>query len=188
MTLLAFNPPNITINALAHYSIDNGTLFPFPVAAKNPDQIYDLVSFQTGLLSPGPHHLFVEYGIDNFVEGSAPLILDYFIIQNQTLPSVTSSPPNTINPQSHTITPNTTSLQNPTITPDTTKPQSPTISPIVYRAGLSQGAVAGAVIGSLVGLSLIIFCLIRFKKGKRAAASLGWKDKPDAAYGDGPLR
>ena len=176
MTLVEFNPPNITINASAQYSIDNETLFPFTVAAQNPDQLYNLVSFKTGLLSPGPHHLFVEYGIDNFVEGSAPLILDYFIIQNQTLPSVTSSPPNTISPQSPTITPNTTSLQ------------SPTISPIVYRAGLSQGAVAGAVIGPLVGLSLIIFCLIRFKKGKRAAASLGWKDKPDAAYGDGPLR
>ena len=92
MTLVALNPPNITLNASAQYSIDNGTLFPFPVIAQNTVQQYNLVSFQTKLLSPGPHHLIVEYGVDNFVEGSAPLILDYFIIQNQTFPSVTSSP------------------------------------------------------------------------------------------------
>ena len=149
MTLVEFNPPNITINASAQYSIDNETLFPFTIAAQNPDQIYNLVSFQTGILSPGPHHLFVEYGVDNFVKGSAPLILDYFIIQNKTLPSV---PPNT---------------------------------PI---AGLSIGAIAGVVIGSLVGLALIIFGLIRFIKGKKAAASLVREYKPDAAYGEGPGR
>ena len=163
MTLLTFtsNIPNITINASAQYSIDNGTLFTFPVAAPvNLDQAYNLVSFQTGLLSPGPHHLFVEYGVDNFVEGSAPLILDYFIIQNQTLPSV---PPNT------------------------TSPQSPTTTPIVQPPGLSQGAIAGVVIGSLVGLALIVFGLIRFIKGKKAAASLVREYKPDAAYyGEGP--
>jgi len=92
MTVLALNPPNITINASAQYSIDDGGPVPFPVVAQNPDQIYNLVSFQTGLLSPGTHELFVEYGVDNFVEGSAPLVLDYFIIQKQTPPSVASSP------------------------------------------------------------------------------------------------
>ena len=95
MTLLALNPPNIAVNATAQYSIDNGTLISFPVVAQNPDQGYNLVSFQTELLSPGPHQLFVEYGVNNFVEGSAPLFLDYFIVQNQTAPSVTSSTPNT---------------------------------------------------------------------------------------------
>ena len=165
MTLVEFNPPNITINASAQYSIDNETLFPFTIAAQNPDQIYNLVSFQTGILSPGPHHLFVEYGVDNFVKGSAPLILDYFIIQNQTLPSV---PQNTTSPQA----------QIPTTTS----------TPIVYHPGLSQGAIAGVVIGSLVGLALIIFGLIRFIKGKKAAASLVREYKPDAAYDEGPGR
>ena len=158
MTLVS-NPPDITVNASARYSIDNGTLFPFPVIAQDTVQQYNLVSFQTGPLTPGPHHLFVEYGVDNFVKGSAPLILDYFIIQNQTFPPVTTSPPSTTSPSP----------------PMTTSPQSPTITPIVdsNRAGLSQGATAGAVIGSLAGLALIIFCLIWCIKRKRAAASLG---------------
>ena len=146
MTLLAFNGPSITINATAQYSIDNGTSFPFPVVAQNSTvQQYNLVSFQSGLLSPGPHHLFVEYGVNNFVEGSAPLILDYFIIQNQTLPSVTSSP------------------------------------------RLSHGAIAGVVIGSLVGLALIILGLIQFfKRKKKTPASLVQEHKPESAYGGGP--
>ena len=166
MTLVS-NPPDITVNASARYSIDNETPFPFPVIAQS-NQIYNLVSFQTGPLTPGPHHLFVEYGVDNFVEGSAPLVLDYFIIQNQTFPSVTSSPPSTTSPSP----PNTTSSSPP-------NSQSPTITPIVGRAGLSQGATAGAVIGSLAGLALIIFCLIWYIKGKRAAASLGSSNTAD---------
>ena len=128
MTFVAFNPPNVTINASGRYSIDNGTLFPFQVIAQSSTvQLYNLESFQTGPLSPGQHHLFVEYGVDNFVEGSAPLVLGYFIIQNQTFPSVT----------------------------------------------LSKGGIAGVVVGSMVGLALIIFGLIRYFKRKRSAASLG---------------
>ena len=108
-------------------------------------QQYNLVSFQTGLLSPGSHHLFVQYAFDNLVleQGSAPLVLDYFIIQNQTSPS---------------------------------RP-------------LSQGGIAGVVIGSLVGLAIIIYiCIIFgpiwFIKGKKAAASLGQECKPDAAFSE----
>ena len=161
-------------DAMAQYSIDNGTAVRFTVTANTPIQLYNLPSFQTGVLSPGPHHLFVEYGVDNFVEGSAPLILDYFIIQNQTFPSVTSSPPKTTS----SSLPSTTSsiLQSPTITPNN----------IADHTVLSQVAIAGVVIGSLVCLALIIFALIRFIKRKKAAASLGREHKLDAAYyGDG---
>jgi hypothetical protein len=166
MTTVQYNS-NITVNALAQYSIDNGTLYPFQVAAQSSAvQQYNLVSFQSPVLSPGSHHLLVKYGVDN-LNGSAPLVLDYFIIQNQTIPSVTPSPPNTLSTQSPTVT------------------RSPTITPIVYRAGLSQGAIAGVVIGTLVGLALIIFGLIRFIKGKKVAASLRQEYKPYAAYGDG---
>jgi hypothetical protein len=170
MTTVTLNP-DITVNASAQYSIDNGTLFPFTVVAQSSTvQQYNMVSFQTGVLPPGPHHLFVEYGVDNFVNDSAPLVLDYFIIQNQTIPSFTLTP----------SAPNTTSTQSPTVTQ--------TITPIVYRAGLSQGAIAGVVIGSLVGLAvlaLIIFGLIRFIKGKKAVASLTQEYKPYAVYDDG---
>lgn len=157
---------NATVTASAKYRIDNGTPFPFTVAAQlTTVQQYNLVSFQTGVLSPGSHRLLVEYGVDNFVNGSAPLVLDYFVIQNLTIPSPTPSPPNTTNTQSPIV------IQ--------------TITPIVYRAGLSQGAIAGVIIGSLVGLAFIIFGLIRFIKGKKAAASLRQEYKPYAAYGDG---
>ena len=166
MTTVQYNS-NITVNALAQYSIDNGTLYPFQVAAQSSAvQQYNLVSFQSPILSPGSHRLLVKYGVDN-LNGSAPLVLDYFIIQNQTIPSFTPSPPNT------------QSTQSPTVT------QSPTITPIVYRAGLSQGAIAGVVIGSLVGLAFITFGLIRFIRRKKAAASLKQEYKPYAAYGDG---
>jgi len=142
---------NITVNAWAYYSIDNGTPFHFPVVAQNSTvQQYNLVSFQTPNLPPGPHRLFVEYGINN-LNGSAPLLLDYFMIQNVTGPLFTTSPPNTTT---------------------TTTTQSPTITPIFHRAGLSNGRIAGVVIGSAVGLALIISSLvwtIRFIKREKAA-------------------
>jgi len=98
-------------------------------------QEYNLVSFQTPQLSPGSHRLFVEYGADNSND-SAPLVLDYFIIQNLTIPSFTPSAPNTTS----------------------------TTSQIVHHAGLSEQAIVGIVIGSLVGLVLVILGLARFIK------------------------
>ena len=130
---------------------------PFQVAAQNTTvQEFNLVAFQSPLLSPGEHRLFVQYGVDN-LNNSLPLNLDSFIIQNLTLPSFTQSPPNT------------TSIQSPTIT---TIIQNPTITQIFYRAGLSEGVIAGVVIGTLGGLALIIFILIwaiRFIKGRKKA-------------------
>ena len=142
MTTVFYNS-NITVNAFAQYSIDNGTLFPFQVAAQSSTlQRFNLVSFRSPVLSPGSHRLFVKYGVDS-LNGSAPLFLDYFIIQNQTIPSVTQSPLNT-----------STSTQIPTVI------KGPTIAPNFYHTGLSEGAIAGVVIGSLLSLALIIFGLI----------------------------
>jgi hypothetical protein len=136
---------NITVNASAQYSIDNGTLSPFTVVAQNSTiQQYNLPSFGSPILSPGSHRLFVEYGVEN-LNGSAPLLLDYFIIQNVTGPLFATNPPNTT----------TTGTQSPT-----------------HRAGLSKGTIAGVVIGSAVGLAIIIFSLIwtiRFIKREKAA-------------------
>ena len=103
---------------------------------------------------PVSHRLLVEYGVDN-LNGSAPLVLDYFIIRNLTSPPFTTNPPNT------------TSLSNTT--------------------RLSKGAITGVVIGSLIGLALIMFSLIRFIKVKKVAAFLGRRPNQYAAgaYGDG---
>ena len=105
-----------------------------------------MASFDSPVLSPGLHRLFVKYGVDN-LDGSAPLILDYFIIQNVTGPLFTTSPSNT-----------------------TSRPNTP--GPVFYRAGLSKGTIAGVVIGSAVGLALIIFSLIWTIRFIKIAASL----------------
>ena len=109
-------------------------------------QQYNLASFDSPVLSPGSHRLFVKYGVDN-LDGSAPLILDYFVIQNVTGPLFTTNPPNT------TSRPNTR-------------------RPVFYRAGLSKWTIAGVVIGSAVGLALIIFSLIWTIRFIKIAASL----------------
>ena len=141
-------------NASAQYSIDEGTPVPFQVLGQNSTvQVYNVVSFQSPILKPGPHHLIVKYGVNNS-EGSAPLNLDCLIIQNLTIPLITQSP-------------NTTSTQIPTIS------TIPTIAK--HRAGLSEGTIAGVVIGSLGGLALIIFILmwiLRFIKGPKRAMAL----------------
>ena len=70
---------------------------------------------------PGSHRLFVEYYRDNDNSNSSvPLVLDSFVVQNRTIPSIP-----------------------------------------LNSAG---GAIAGLVIGSVVGLALIMFILIRFIK------------------------
>ena len=117
------------------------------VAQTSTVQQYNLASFGSPILSPGSHRLFVEYGVDN-LNGSAPLLLDYFIIQNVTGPLFTTRPPYT------TCPPNTTTIKST---------QSPTITP---------GTIAGVVIGSAVGLALFIFSLIWTIRFIKTAISL----------------
>jgi hypothetical protein len=71
-------------------------------------------------------------------------------------------------------------VQNITIPP-------PSTPNTVNGTRLSGGTIAGVVIGSLVGLALIIFILIWFIKGRRkAAAGLPLEPVlPMAAYDDG---
>jgi len=143
-----------TVNSSAEYSIDNGIQFPFMVA---PQSGFG-VAFQSPVLSPGLHRLFVQYNGGN-PDGSTPLILDYFLVQNLTIPSFTPSP-------------------SPTITK--------TDSPVSGK--LSAGALSGIVIGSLVGGALIVLGLIwviRFTKQKSAADSLRRQPAWYKAYGDG---
>ena len=84
-----------TVNSSASFSIDNGTLFPFLVTNHSSEDKW--AYFQTPILSPGSHRLFVEYG-DNGVEslsGSVPLTLDYLVIKNLTIPSFAPIPSST---------------------------------------------------------------------------------------------
>jgi hypothetical protein len=169
ITTVAFNANN-SLNSSAQYSIDNGTLFPIQVAAHNSTvQTYDLVSFQTPKLSPGPHHLFVQYGPAN--DSSAPLVLDHLVIQNLTIPPFTPTPP------------------SPTSSISSTSPGSaasahiPTSTQTHYQKRLSKGAIGGAVIGSLIGAVIIFILVICYIKRKRASTQPGYAAYPD--YGDG---
>lgn len=144
------------VSSSAQYNIDNGILVPFMVApSSNPP-----VSFRSPVLSPGPHRLFVQYS------GGTQLILDYFLIQNLTIPSFPTIP---------------TSSTSSTI------PTSSTInSPVSLK--LSAGALSGIVIGSLVGGALVVLGLIwviRFIKRKSAADSMRRQPGWYKAYGDG---
>jgi len=85
--------PNISSSSSqAVYSIDGQTpiLFPVPAApASDPGAtLHNQVFFKTGTLSAGQHKLVVTHQSNS---GRAPLVLDYFIIQNATPPSATSA-------------------------------------------------------------------------------------------------
>ena len=55
------------------------------------------ISFQTPILSPGSHRLFVEYNGDNDnLNNSVPLVLGGFIVQNRTIPPNPPNPPNSV--------------------------------------------------------------------------------------------
>lgn len=52
-----------------------------------PSNSVEWVSFQSPILSPGPHRLFVEYYGDNDSSNcSVPLVLEGFVVQNLTIP------------------------------------------------------------------------------------------------------
>jgi len=136
----------------AQFWIDNGTVFPFQVGdgGESPYALYNLVSFKSPVLNPGSHRLHVQ---SRGNESSAPLGLDYLLIQNRTLPTITSSP--------IPSTPSPTQVLTPSPSP-----------PIDNHGGLSKGSIAAIVILSFVGLALVMFILIWVKKRKLATASL----------------
>jgi len=138
-------------------------VFPFQVGdgGESPYALYNLVSFKSPVLNPGSHRLHVQSGGN---ESSAPLGLDYLLIQNRTLPTTTSSPiPSTPSPIP-TFTPSPTRVLTPS--------PSPPIDMIHHHVGLSKGSIVAIVTLSLVGLALAMFILIWVKKRKLVTASL----------------
>jgi hypothetical protein len=148
---------------MAQYSIDNGTLYPIQVAAHNSTvQNYGLVSFQTPTLPSGPHHLYVQYGPSN--DTTAPLVLDYLVIQNLTIPTFTPPPPSSTSSTSSTSPASAASAQAPTGTQTHS------------HARLSKGAVAGIVIGSLIAAIILFIFVIKYNKRKKASTQPQYPD------------
>ena len=104
-------------------------------------------------MSPGSHRLFVEYGSGVQVQsGSAPLVLDYLLVQNLTIPSSSTTPLASPSTTSTTVTSTQAQIPGPTITGNEIANR--------HGAGLPKGAIAAVVIGSVVGLALIILILM----------------------------
>ena len=161
------------VTSSAHYSIDDGSLVQFQVpngTSVTSAPHYNLVSFQSPILSPGSHRLFVQYGANN-PDDAARLRLDNLVILNLTSPSSTPSSTTSTSTTTPGSTPSPTTTSTTTPRSTTTSTPSPKIIPVRGRK-LSAGALAGVVIGSLVGGILIMFGLmrvIRFIKRKLAS-------------------
>ena len=93
LSWLGFVPSNFSLTpASATYSIDGRTPVQFSVPgliSSNSPPLYNQVFFKTKTLSLGRHELIVTYQGNS---GTAPLALDYFVVQNGTSSSSTSAP------------------------------------------------------------------------------------------------
>ena len=153
---LGFAPSNSSFApASAIYSLDGQSSIPFIVpgvsAADLDASLYNQVFFQTGTLSRGQHELIVTYQGNN---GTAPLALDAFIVQNATSSTATSaltSAPGTSSSDSWGIPSNSTSNLglNPTI------------------VGIIAGVVSVVLVLALFLLLYIVRCRRKAQKLKR---------------------
>ncbi|KAF8808392.1 hypothetical protein BYT27DRAFT_7337774 [Phlegmacium glaucopus] len=102
LTFVGYLPPNFPLTtSSATYSIDGSSPSNFLVPNGSPE-LYNQVLFQTGQLSAGQHKVVVTYQGNS---GTAPLALDYFVVQNA--PSSSGSSPTggnvlTLSPSSST--------------------------------------------------------------------------------------
>ena len=127
-------PPD---QAAVHYTIDGQSnsfsIDGLPVNSTLSQ--FNLEFFDTGQLSPTPHTLEVLYGGNS---STAPLILDYLIIQNGTSSSTTTSTPSF---------------------PASTRP-----APATSTNPEGQGSV-GAIVGGLIGgLALLVFAFFLLRR------------------------
>ncbi|KDR71380.1 hypothetical protein GALMADRAFT_144060 [Galerina marginata CBS 339.88] len=125
----------------ATYSIDGDTPVSFPLPEYSlPEPAYEQIIFQTGQLSFGNHVLEVVYGGN---AQTAPLSLQFFVIQNSAI--VTSSP-------------SVTSSVGPTVLPSNSAPKGKLKSQI--------GPFTGCVFGS-VTIIVILICLLHHQRSRK---------------------
>ena len=156
LSCFGFVPSNFSLTPTsAIYSIDGQTPIPFLVpalSAANARQLYNQAFFKTVTLSPGQHELIVTYQGNS---GTAPLALDYFIVQNATSSSATSaltSVPGATSATSSSVP--SSSSSNSTSNLDSKK------SPLV-------GIIVG-VVGGVIALVLLLLLYNRRRNNLRA--------------------
>jgi len=168
LTGVGFVPGHFPLNASsATYSVDGQTPNNFLVPALSSTDAmehYNQILFQTGQLSAGQHMLVVTHQGNS---GTAPLAIDYFVLQSAPSSSTSSSsnaPTHTDGTSISSSVPSISSTSSPT-----------TMTP--------TGAIVGGVIGGLVLLSLllILFLFIRRRNSRRTQAP-GEKSYVDIPY------
>ncbi|KAF8811573.1 hypothetical protein BYT27DRAFT_7240265 [Phlegmacium glaucopus] len=151
LSWMGFTPGHFPlIPSSATYSIDGQTPTTFLVPALSSDgamEVYNQILFQSAKLSPGLHTLIVTHKGNS---STAPLVLDYFVVQDGPSTSTSSS---SSAPTISSSAPASSSTSSSTTTNHT-------------------GAIVGGVIGGLVVLLLllILFLLIRRRNNRRTKA------------------
>ena len=171
LSWLGFIPSNSPlISTSAIYSIDNQTPISFFVPALSDAKalrLYNQVFFKTDTLSPGQHELMVTYQ-GNF--GTAPLALDYFVVQNASATSTLTSVPGATSATSSSV-PSSSSSNS---TSNMGSEKSPPVAIIV------------GVIGGVIVLVLLVL-LLRSIRGSnsRKALLVDWTRTGPEDHGPG---
>ncbi|KDR71369.1 hypothetical protein GALMADRAFT_102720 [Galerina marginata CBS 339.88] len=146
-----------TLSRGADFSIDAAA----PISVTLPTasgavSIFNQLIFQTDQLSPGKHHIEVKHYLS-----TTPLSLQFFIIQNVTIPGTSSSGTSTVGPPPSSSS-NSTSSGIPPGQP-TTSSQTNSIP----KTNSSTGAVVGGVVAGIIAIAGLLFLLFFLRRRKR---------------------
>jgi len=166
------------------YSIDGGKERKF-VPSQGTKALYQQLFFQSRILPSGPHTLIITNKVDNDM-----FSLDYFVIDQFTAPSNTSSTiplpsaatastfagriPSTVDPTQSQPTPSLVPVTDPS-SPDSSTTSTATAAGTKNSNHRSQtGKIVGGLFGGLILLALVaaaIFMLVKRRRGPKIAPS-----------------
>ena len=159
-------PFNFTLTPTsAIYSVDDQTPISFFVPDFTGTQsvaLYNQVFFKTETLSPGQHELIVTYQGNS---GTAPLALDYFVVQNASATSALTN----------TSVPNATSATSSSV-PSSSSSNS--TSNLGSMKSPPVGIIAG-VVGGVIVLVLLLLLYIGRRNNRRTQSGLKENTNPE---------
>ncbi|KAF9523193.1 hypothetical protein CPB83DRAFT_799670 [Crepidotus variabilis] len=151
----SFIPSSFSKNSTTgSYTVDGGSPQSFNVQGSGTSDLYNQKLFETSILPMGRHRLTAVY---NGTSTTAPMSLDYLIVQNGTVPL------NAI-PTSTTLVPSSP----PTTTLVPTSPSTPN-GQVNTAKKSNSGVIIGGIISAVVvvGLLLLAIILLRRRKTRR---------------------